>query len=230
MLSKLNQDISVMVSQLNATNTSKNVLLAGQVSTIIDRSTRDGRPFKIITLEMLDGTIELVVWEDALNKTIDLWEPGRLLRIKGLLRDRSGESTVNVKTAKELDLKNMLNTNDTSKNGISNQIGESDILEPNHKNGNSDLPVSNSDSKKKLILHIRESGSTLDDQSLIDDIKTVLLNSSGNDEVGLEIETESTIVIMDWQPVKVQVTQDLQNELNQILGDQGKVSIQSLMF
>ena len=230
MLSKLNQDVSVMLSQLNATNTSKNVLLAGQVSTIIDRSTRDGRPFKIITLEMLDGTIELVVWEDALNKTIDLWEPGRLLTIKGLLRDRSGASTVNVKTAKELDLKNMLNTNDTSENGMSNQIGGSDILDSNYKNGNSDLPVSNSDSKKKLILHIRESGSTLDDQSLIDDIKTVLLNSSGNDEVGLELETESTIVVMDWQPVKVKVTQDLQDELNQILGDQGKVSIQSLMF
>ena len=230
MLSKLNQEISVMVSQLNATNTSKNVLLAGQVSTIIDRSTRDGRPFKIITLEMLDGSIELVVWEDALNKTIDLWEPGRLLTIKGLLRVRSGESTVNVKTAKELDLKNMLNTNDTSKNGMSNQIGASDILDSHHKNGNSDLPIFNQDSKKKLILHIRESESSLDDQSLIDDIKTILLNSSGNDEVGLEIETESTIVIMDWQPVKVQVTQDLQNKLNQILGDMGKVSIQSLMF
>ena len=39
---------------------------------------------------MLDGSLELVVWEDALGKTTSLWEPGRLLTITGLLRDRSG--------------------------------------------------------------------------------------------------------------------------------------------
>ena len=114
MLSMLGEDVVVMVSQLDATQKSKNISVAGQVSTIIDRSTRDGRPFKIVTLEMLDGSLEIVVWEDALEKTTDLWEPGRLLTIKGLLRDRSGETTINVKTAKELNLKNMLNTNNSS--------------------------------------------------------------------------------------------------------------------
>ena len=54
MLSVLNEEIVVMVSQLDATQTSKNISVAGQVSTIIHRSTRDGRPFKIVTLEMLD--------------------------------------------------------------------------------------------------------------------------------------------------------------------------------
>ena len=81
-----------------------------------------------------------------------------------------------------------------------------------------------------MILHIKESGNISEDQILIDDIKTALLNSLGNDDVGLEIETDSTLIIMDWQPVKVQVTQDLEDELNQILGNYGKVSVQSLMF
>ena len=100
----------------------------------------------------------------------------------------------------------------------------------NDKNGTTDFPGTNGSPKKRLVLHIKESGSASEDQILIDDIKSALLNSLGNDDVGLEIETESTLVVMDWQPVKVQVTQELQDELNQILGDQGKVSIQSLMF
>ena len=231
MLSMLGEDIVVMVSQLDATQTSKNISVAGQVSTIIDRSTRDGRPFKIVTLEMLDGSLEIVVWEDALGKTIDLWEPGRLLTIKGLLRDRSGESTINVKTAKELNLKNMLNTNNSPNDETITPITTSSAKINNDKNGTTDFTGTNgSPKKKRLVLHIKESGSASEDQILIDDIKSALLNSLGNDDVGLEIETESTLVVMDWQPVKVQVTQELQDELNQILGDQGKVSIQSLMF
>ena len=229
-LSVLNEEIVVMVSQLDATQTSKNISVAGQVSTIIDRSTRDGRPFKIVTLEMLDGSLELVVWEDALGKTTSLWEPGRLLTITGLLRDRSGESTINVKTAKELNLKDMLDTNNTPNDEITNQVTRSTSEETTDKNTKSDLSTSNGTSKKKLILHIKESGNISEDQILIDDIKTALLNSLGNDDVGLEIETDSTLIIMDWQPVKVQVTQDLEDELNQILGNYGKVSVQSLMF
>ena len=230
MLSVLNEEIVVMVSQLDATQTSKNISVAGQVSTIIDRSTRDGRPFKIVTLEMLDGSLELVVWEDALGKTTSLWEPGRLLTITGLLRDRSGESTINVKTAKELNLKDMLDKNNTPNDEITNQVTRSTPEEATHKNTKSDFSTSNGTSKKKLILHIKESGNISEDQILIDDIKTALLNSLGNDDVGLEIETDSTLIIMDWQPVKVQVTQDLEDELNQILGNYGKVSVQSLMF
>ena len=230
MLSALGEDIVVMVSQLDTSQGSKIISVAGQVSTIIDRSTRDGRPFKIVTLEMLDGSVELLVWEDALNKTATLWEPGRILTIKGLLKDRLGESTINVKNAKGLDLKNMLNTDDSSKNVGLNQAIDSNTNKLEHKNNNTDFPVSNVESKKKLILHIRESGDISKDQSLIDDIKVALLNSSGNDEVGFEIETDSTVVLMDWQPVKVRVTQDLQYELNEILKDYGKVSIQSLMF
>ena len=230
MLSMLGEDVVVMVSQLDATQKSKNISVAGQVSTIIDRSTRDGRPFKIVTLEMLDGSLEIVVWEDALEKTTDLWEPGRLLTIKGLLRDRSGETTINVKTAKELNLKNMLNTNNSSNDETITPITTSPPKINNDKNGTTDFPVTNGSPKKRLVLHIKESGSASEDQILIDDIKSALLNSLGNDDVGLEIETESTLVVMDWQPVKVQVTQELQDELNQILGAQGKVSIQSLMF
>ena len=65
---------------------------------------------------------------------------------------------------------------------------------------------------------------------LLDDVKRLLLESVGNDDVGLEIETESSIIVMDWQPVKVKVNDELQNRLKDILGDSGNVSVQSRMF
>ena len=38
----------------------------------------DKRPFKVVTMEMLDGSLESVVWEDILSKTMNLWEPGTM--------------------------------------------------------------------------------------------------------------------------------------------------------
>ena len=68
------------------------------------------------------------------------------------------------------------------------------------------------------------------DQIVLDDVKRLLLGYLGSDDVALEIETESTVVVMDWNPVKVDACEELQTNLNNILGDSGHVSVQSLMF
>jgi hypothetical protein len=84
--------------------------------------------------------------------------------------------------------------------------------------------------RKKLVLSIRESNNTASDQMLLDDIKRLLLSASGNDEVGLEIETESSVVVMEWPPVKINATPELESKLSALVGSTGKVTIQSLMF
>ena len=84
--------------------------------------------------------------------------------------------------------------------------------------------------RKKLVLSIRESNNTTRDQMLLDDIKRLLLSASGNDEVGLEIETESSVVVMEWPPVKINATPELESKLSALVGSTGKVTIQSLMF
>ena len=65
---------------------------------------------------------------------------------------------------------------------------------------------------------------------MLDDVKRLLLGSAGGDDVGLEIEVDSAVVVMDWQPVKVDATEELQHSLRKVLGDSGGVSVQSQMF
>jgi len=79
-------------------------------------------------------------------------------------------------------------------------------------------------------LYLKESDDVKRDQIVLDDVKRLLLGYSGSDDVALEIETESTVVVMDWNPVKVDACEELQTNLNNILGDSGHVSVQSLMF
>ena len=91
-------------------------------------------------------------------------------------------------------------------------------------------PISEVAHKKKLVLFMKETEHPQHDKMLLDDVKRLLLGSSGSDEVGLEIESQGSLVVMDWKPVKVDASEELQENLKNTLGDYGGVSVQSLMF
>ena len=90
--------------------------------------------------------------------------------------------------------------------------------------------ISEAVQKKKLVLFMKETEHPQNDKMLLDDVKRLLLGSAGSDEVGLEIESQGSLVVMDWKPVKVDASEDLQEKLKNALGDYGGVSVQSLMF
>ena len=238
LLGGFGEDVSVMLTQLQRVNGSKSVTLAGQISTVVDRFTRDNRPFKVIGMEVLDGSLEAVVWEDVLNKTSELWDPGRIIKLKGNLRERDGEVTISVTEANEINLDKILEegehiTKEAYTNGSSALLGngtDNNVNMNQSQNGNHNESNKTVANRKKLILSIRESDDAGNDQMLLDDVKRLLLGSTGNDEVGIEIETESSIVVMEWPPVRIDATPELETRLTEVIGSSGKVTIQSLMF
>ena len=237
LLSGFGNDVSVMLNQLHGVNGSKSAVLAGQISTVVDRFTRDNRPFKVVNIEVLDGSLEAVVWEDVLNKTSDLWDPGRIIKMKGKLRERDGEVTISVTEANEINLDKIFEegeheTKEPYTNGsvVSGNTADKNLNIAQNQNGDSQGIAKPVASRKKLMLSIRESNDAGNDQMLLDDVKRLLLGSSGNDEVGIEIETESSIVVMEWPPVKIDATPELESKLAEVIGSSGKVTIQSLMF
>ena len=187
----------------------------------------------MVNIEVLDGSLEAVVWEDVLNKTAELWEPGRIIKLKGNLRERDGEVTISVTEANEINLDRAFNNMDTTDDHPNENrpiLHNSAPLKNINGNGNHPNEPQSPANRKKLILSIRESNNATNDQMLLDDIKRLLLSSSGNDEVGLEIETESSVVVMEWPPVKINATPELESKLSALVGSTGKVTIQSLMF
>ena len=225
LLSNVPEDVFVTLNQIHSNGFGRKSNKGGQVSTVIDRFTRDNRPFKVVTLEMVDGSLEAVVWEDVLEKTKELWNPGRLLNITGTVRERDGETTISVQSAKELNLEKLLDTGSMRdhQDGKASQLPQSangsilhqpdeierndSVTDPSNlkaEKGNLD----ETSPRKKLVLCIKESSDLSKDQMLLDDVKRMLLGSVGNDDVGLEIETDSTVIVMDWQPVKVHVNDE----------------------
>ena len=119
-------------------------------------------------------------------------------------------------------------TNGSISNGKENNSGNRSSV---HSNGlGKENGISETTNKKKLVLFIKETEHPQHDKMLLDDVKRLLLGSAGSDDVGLEIESRGSLVVMDWKPVKVDASEELQQNLKNALGDYGDVSVQSLMF
>ena len=88
-------------SKLEPSMAGKMVSVAGQVISVAQRQTRNDRPFLIATLGMMDGPIEVAVWENVLKETPGLWEEGRLVSVKGTVRERDEQLSISCKEADE---------------------------------------------------------------------------------------------------------------------------------
>jgi len=234
LLSRVGAKVIVTLDQLEANTGNKNLKMAGQIATVVDRFTRDNRPFKVMTIEMVDGTIEAVVWEDTLNNTPNVWDPGRIVEFSGTVRERDNNVTININAGKELNVddllkrkqKNIMELNDkTSTNEQVNLSNDSSTYQ-----GNSQSTIPSNLNRKKITLKIKETGDKLIDETLLDDLKRLLLSTNGKDEVALEIETAEAFFVLEWPLVKVSVSTELETDVAALLGESGSVSVQSLMF
>ncbi|MEX2238459.1 MAG: DNA polymerase III subunit alpha [Dehalococcoidia bacterium] len=95
---KLGEHITVMCSELGG-ETSGEFVVAGALTTVNRRLTRDGRPFAIVELEDLSGNIELTVWSDVLDPAPQLWNPGQILLCLVRVRERGDRTQLSVQKA-----------------------------------------------------------------------------------------------------------------------------------
>jgi DNA polymerase-3 subunit alpha len=77
----------------------------GQVSDIRELTTKRGEKFLSLSLTLLDGNIEVVVWPNILEQNPGLWQNGSFVSITGEVRERMGRLSISVEEAHEYQLK-----------------------------------------------------------------------------------------------------------------------------
>jgi hypothetical protein len=78
----------------------------------------------------------------------------------------------------------------------------------------------------RLNLRMMESDDPTADRLLLDDVKRVLLEHDGRDEVTLEIAARGQVYMLEWPLVKVDASQDLTDQLRRLLGESGRVTVE----
>ena len=96
-------DYAVFKSDVEQTPANQKVSLVGQVASITQRYTRQNKPFAIVALALMDGQIEVFVWEEQLQASEGVWETGKTVAVTGTVRRRDDETTISVTDASLFD-------------------------------------------------------------------------------------------------------------------------------
>ncbi len=92
----------VMLKDLHADMVGKRVKVTGIVSDVTRRYTRDQKPFAIATLFLMDGSLEVFIWDEKLQETDSLWEDGKLVAVTGNVRQRDDDLSLSCLEVQEV--------------------------------------------------------------------------------------------------------------------------------
>ena len=81
----------VSVDQLGEEMQGQGVTILGIISTVTERARRDGQRFLIVAMDMLGGQLEVIIWPESLQRTEEVWYPGRTVRVTGKVRLRGDQ-------------------------------------------------------------------------------------------------------------------------------------------
>lgn len=91
----------VFASQVTGDRNGEKVGLLGQIRRVRELSTKRGETFLAVSVGMLDGEIEVVVWPNVLETTRGLWEDGKFVSVMGQIRERDGRVSVSANEVRE---------------------------------------------------------------------------------------------------------------------------------
>ena len=95
----LEDSITVLTGQIDETLAGQNVTVAGLVSYVRPHLTKKGAPMAFAQIEDLSGTLDLVIFSRLWEQTKHLWEPERVLVVRGRINFRGREPSLVVESA-----------------------------------------------------------------------------------------------------------------------------------
>ena len=223
----------------------KPMTLLGQISSVRERYTKDQKKFITITLELLGGTIEAVIWPDALERITENpndWDSGTIVMASGRLRDRSGQYSLHCEEIAEYSASITPGPRKTARKAAIKPPSKSPKKRNTKSPGRTEKTL-NDDEEPTLeatreptleptregirtaasplagvVLRITESEDQPQDASLLRETVLILLRNPGMEPVYLEIQTPDGPVMMEMPTINTNYSTELTEELQQVLG------------
>ena len=175
------------------------VVTAGMVVSVRQAYTRDKRPFIIVAIEDLNGSVEVTVWPRVFENSKSLWEEGNILIVKGLVRRRNGGVQLNCREVQRYQ-------------NVSRKIRES-----------------SEQKKHRLMINLDQTADVENDIECLRRIVGILQSYPGQDRVSLVIAGGDEPTNMEMPGLAVDYCPGLVRELSDILGEGHLQVAQQLM-
>ena len=211
----------------------KPMTLLGQISSIRERYTKDQKKFITITLDLLGGTIEAVIWPDALERITENpndWDSGTIVMASGRLRDRSGQYSLHCEEIAEYSASITTGPRKTARKAAIKPPSKSPKKRNTKSPGKTEKTLDNDEEPTLegirtaasplagVVLRITESEDQPQDASLLRKAVLILLRNPGMEPVYLEIQTLDGPVMMEMPTINTNYSTELTEELQQLLG------------
>lgn len=259
-LSMADSEHIVFRSDIDQTLAGQKVSIVGQIASVTQRFTRNNKPFIIAGLALMDGQIEVFVWEEQMQESEGLWEVGQTVAVAGTVRVREDQISISCTNAvpfspeesdtqpqespktsqhapgaseardvaatynesaavHEEDRESVVQPTNGTVNGSSTQSAQVNGEAPSLAHSRPVIP-------NQLNLMIRETDNAVNDQMILDDVKRLLLEYSGTDQVMLDIVAQGHIYRLEWSSIQVDACDELRDRLQGVLAESGSVSVQ----
>ena len=225
------------LDQLSEDTVGQQINVLGYISFMVERTTREGKRFLIVNLEVLGGILEVMVWPDTLQRTTDVWQDGRLVMVIGKVRSRGDQVSIACDSAMEYDPEDPRPLPDSVPARTWKGFKDNGERFPRNGNGNKNsgrrstddyvsekkaqMTIGNgipADPQKVVRLAVTESEDPSHDAHLLREVIGVLLEYPGRDRVNLDIRTSERLVRMDLPVVSTGYCEGLHSRLEELLG------------
>lgn len=205
------EEHSVPLKSLTSDMEGKKTTVGGVITTVREITTKNGAKMAFVGLEDKSGEIEVIVFPKAFADTPDLWVQDNVVLIEGKINSKDRDGNVSEEIKVMVDSAKLI-TDQALK--IFEPSGKKKSLPKSSKTNKKSSPSTNQNSEKPKILYMHIKNP--DEQDKLLAIKKVLNKSPGQSEAILVIgDNKKTAIRL---PFKVKLSQDLDNELAQILG------------
>ena len=92
-IKNINEDMIVSMNQIDNVDQKKPQTIIAEVRSYEKRVSRKGSEFMIVKLELIDGVIDLMVWQNKISE-VDIWLHSPIAKIKGKINNRNGENSL----------------------------------------------------------------------------------------------------------------------------------------
>ncbi len=233
----------VFATELTADKAGQSVHALGQIADVRSRTTKQGKQFLAMSLQLLDGGVELVVWPNVLETTEGLWQEGRYLTVKGQVREWDGRVSISVEEAREYIFPGTAESDRSP--GRAEPLASPDpppqFDSPVPAKGNGATippqrhvvaesaagPIAASTPETSdpapaegagVMVRLMESGHLTEDRGKLEDVVRLLLNYRGETPVTLEVATNGNVVKLDMPFAKVEPCDELKSKLSELVG------------
>jgi DNA polymerase-3 subunit alpha len=215
------------------------VRIAGMVSSVRNILTRDGQTSAAVTLEDLDGRIEVMVWSRIYNQTKELWQEGSILLVEGKVRERADQLQVTCDRASRLEL-SMAATKppvdkkpdpaawEAAKTGTAKSVLVEKKPDPpagneckQKKIDEEEMSVLNTThkpaEKKRLIITLNQTDNRDEDISLLHQIMAIMNDYPGLDELSLVVSNGTKVFKLKMGQVRIGYCDELKRRLSRVV-------------